>query len=77
MDKVERIRLDHKPHPLRVYRLGRLAKLIGVDPSTLWRWERDGVLPPRIQIGPGVKGWTEEMLKEVLDQRRREANGAG
>lgn len=65
-----RVHLSYRPHPLRFYRPTRLALLFDVDPSTIWRWEQTGVLPPFVDLGPGVRGLTEEMLKEHLDKLR-------
>jgi hypothetical protein len=42
-------------HPFELYRPGRLAQLFHVDPTTIWRWQRDGTLPPFVQIA-GIKG---------------------
>lgn len=54
------------PHPLRFYRPGRLAELLDVDPSTVWRWWRhQAVLPPPIQIG-GIRGWREDQVAHLL-----------
>lgn len=69
-----RVRMDYHPHPLRIYRTTRLARLLSVDVTTIWRWRKSGVLPPPVEIGPGVRGWTEEQLKDFLDQRRAEAS---
>jgi predicted DNA-binding transcriptional regulator AlpA len=55
--------------PLKLIRPGRLAKLLDCDPSTIWRWEDDGTLPPPIVIA-GVKGWPEHELLEWMKARR-------
>lgn len=57
-------------HPLRLFRPTRLARLLGVDASTIWRWRRDGVLPPPVEVG-GITGWTEEQIREVLHKEDR------
>lgn len=59
--------------PIRIIRPSRLATLWNIDPSTVWRWVKGGVLPPPIQIGPGIKGWREDDLKALLERRRGEA----
>jgi predicted DNA-binding transcriptional regulator AlpA len=68
-----RARLNHRPHPFRIYRVGRLAKLLDVDPATIWKWySRERILPPPIELG-GVRGWTEAQLKDVFDRLQQEA----
>lgn len=32
--------------PNNIYRTSGLAKLLNVSRTTIWRWTRDGVLPP-------------------------------
>ena len=55
----------HQAHPLRLYRVGRLAELFDVDRATIWRWSKDGTLPPPIEIG-GIHGWTEQQVQTLL-----------
>jgi predicted DNA-binding transcriptional regulator AlpA len=62
---LPRLESARECHPLRLFRPTRLARLLGVDPSTIWRWRKTGVLPPPVEIG-GIIGWTEEMLRDVL-----------
>jgi predicted DNA-binding transcriptional regulator AlpA len=47
----------------RPVRIGQLAKQLGVDPSTLWRWERAGHMPRRHRLVPGSPGiwWDDEI----------------
>ncbi len=65
-----RSRLTHRANPFRLYRTGRLAKLLDVDPSTIWKWRQNGTLPEPIQIG-GIKGWSEQQLEEIFAQHER------
>jgi predicted DNA-binding transcriptional regulator AlpA len=67
--RLNKVHLSYIPHPLRIYRPTRLARLIDCDLSTIWRWRKTGVLPPPIQIG-GVLGWTEDQLKQLFQERR-------
>jgi predicted DNA-binding transcriptional regulator AlpA len=53
-------------HPLQLIRPGRLARLLDVNSVTIWRWQRDGVLPPPTQIGAYVKGWTYQQVEHLL-----------
>lgn len=64
---------DPDAHPLRLYRPRRLAHLLDVDESTVWRWRKSGVLPPPVEIG-GVRGWTEAQLQAVFARRREAAD---
>ena len=73
---ITRIDLDYQAHPLRLYRSSRLAKLFGVDESTIWRWKQSGVLPPPAAKFPGFEAWTEEQLVDRVRQARGEAEDA-
>lgn len=65
----------HQSHPFRLYRVGRLAELLDVNASTIWRWRQSGVLPPPVEIG-GIHGWTEQQIAELM-QRREGALAGG
>jgi hypothetical protein len=59
-----------EPHLLQVYRPDRLAVLLDINPSTLWRWwARHHILPPPTRFGPFVRGWTYEQVKALLESR--------
>lgn len=66
------------PHPFRIYRTGRLADLFDVDPSTIWRWRRDGFLPPFAKIG-GVEGLTGIQVegRKANDEERTDDDDDG
>lgn len=57
-------------HEIQIIRVGELASLLGVSRTTLWRMEKAGELPSRINISQGVSGWLESDIKEWLDDRR-------
>jgi hypothetical protein len=59
-------------HPLQIFRPGRICKLLDIDKSTLWRWRKQGILPPFVTVG-GIEGLTGEQLQTLLAQRREEA----
>ncbi len=54
-------------HPLQLFRVGRLAEIFDVDPSTIFRWRKEGVLPPFREVG-GVRGLTGEQITEVYNK---------
>jgi predicted DNA-binding transcriptional regulator AlpA len=61
-------------NPFTVYRPGRLADLLDVDRTCIWRWTQNGTLPEPITIG-GVKGWTFSQLENLFAQRQQQAGG--
>ena len=67
---MAKARPKNTPSPFRIYRTHRLAELLDVDPSTIWKWRQSGVLPQPVQIG-GIHGWTEDQLQELYARRRR------
>ncbi|WP_439924705.1 helix-turn-helix transcriptional regulator [Nitrobacter sp. JJSN] len=58
----------HDPNPFKFYRVNRLAELFGVRRETIWRWEKNGLLPRFKQIG-SLRGLTEEQVAQVFEQR--------
>jgi predicted DNA-binding transcriptional regulator AlpA len=72
---IIRARLHQRANPLRLYRTHRLAELLDVNPSTIWKWRRRGILPEPVHIG-GVHAWTEAQLQAVFDKRLQEAADA-
>ena len=41
---------------LKFVRPNDLAEKLGVSRVTLWRWEKDGILPPKTVLGSNTKG---------------------
>ena len=79
---VPRSTPTHSPGPqvkptsrLKFIRVHRLARLLGVDQSTIWRWRRDGILPEPIKIG-GIVGWPENQLLDLLAKHHVSKTGA-
>lgn len=55
-------------------------KLGGVATATVWRWERAGRFPKRLQLGPNTVGWDEDAVDAWLEARSEgtayQANGS-
>ena len=45
------------------YRIAEAAKLLGVHPSTLRRWDEKGILRPSIRTPTGERRYTEADLE--------------
>ncbi len=56
-------------HEQRVLRPAAAAHKLGVSRATVYRWERSGAIPSRIQLGPHAVGWYERDLDEFLERR--------
>ncbi len=54
---------------LQILRISDLVELFGVSRVTLWRWEREGRLPPKRTLGPNTVGWLESEILEWLESR--------
>ncbi len=54
---------------LQILRINDLVEILGVSRVTLWRWERDGLLPPKRVLGPNTVGWLEFEILEWLESR--------
>ncbi len=56
---------------IEIIRVGKLAKLLGVSRTTLWRLEKEGKLPPRYDISEGVSGWLRSDVEAWLKRSKR------
>jgi prophage regulatory protein len=46
--------------PLRLLRFGEVRQRTGLSRSTIWRMERSGSFPRRIQVSVNVVAWRED-----------------
>ncbi len=51
-----------------------VAAMLHVNPITVWRWQKTGLFPPPLTIGPNVKAWTLGTIREWI--ATREAAGS-
>lgn len=44
----------------------------GKSRTTIWRWERDGIIPKSHKLGPNSKGWSASSLRDCIAQLKAE-----
>jgi prophage regulatory protein len=63
---------------MRILRKPEVSKRVGYSAMHIWRLERDGQFPKRIQLGPMAVGWLEsevnDWIKERIAERDAEAD---
>ena len=59
----------------RIIRKAELCSRVGYSDVHVWRLERDGKFPKRVQLGPRSVGWIESEVDDWL-QRRIDARSA-
>ena len=47
----------------RIVRTKELTERLGISRVTLWRWERQGRVPRKRQLGPNTVGWLESEIE--------------
>ena len=57
---------------LRIIRIKELCKKLGVSPVSIWRWERAGLLPSRVNLGPRLVGWRNHDIEKWLEEKTGE-----
>jgi prophage regulatory protein len=67
---ASRLLLAHKGNLImKIIRPQQLVKKTGLSRTTLWRLEKLGLLPPRIQLSSKAVGYDEHAIDEWLASR--------
>lgn len=51
------------------YREPDILALVGCSKATLWRWRRDGLFPPPVELGPNSLAWRREDVEAWIASR--------
>ena len=51
----------------RIISINELSQLLSKSRVSLWRWERDGILPKPIKVQGRTLGWRESAILEWLE----------
>ncbi len=52
-----------------ILRKKEVCRRVGLSPVTIWRMEREGNFPPRVQLSKRAVGWDEKKISRWLDER--------
>lgn len=61
----------------RIIRLAELTEILGVSPSTVWRWRKSGVFPKPVSLGPKLVGWPSGIVSEWINGSNGGKENAG
>jgi len=53
----------------RFLRPREVCERLGISRTQVWRWQRDGLFPPFIEIGPRARGLFEAVFIEWMEAR--------
>jgi len=62
-----------EPAPRRLIRKPELLRRVPYSDTTIWREEKAGRFPRRVQLGPGAVGWYEDEIDAWINARIRQA----
>ncbi len=54
----------------RIIKLDEVVRITGLSASTIWRMEKTGFFPSRIQISQRSVGWSEADVEEWIQNLR-------
>lgn len=61
---------------MRILRKREVAERVGVSIMTIWRWEKGGDFPHRIQLGSGSVGYLEDEVEGWIQARAENRRAA-
>jgi prophage regulatory protein len=53
----------------RIIRKPELLATLGLSDATIWRWEKAGRFPKRLNLGGSVCGWLESEVTQWINQK--------
>ncbi len=53
-------------------RINELATYLNISKVTVWRWRKEGRLPPPRALGPKIVFWERETIEAWLDEQAKE-----
>jgi prophage regulatory protein len=56
----------------RIIRKPEVVRRTGYSAVQIWRFERDGLFPKRVQLGPMAVGWFEDEVLDWIQSRVRQ-----
>ncbi len=51
----------------RILRTNEVAARLGISRTTLWRWERRGLIPRKRRLGPNTVGWLASEIENWFE----------
>jgi prophage regulatory protein len=57
----------------RIYRLKELPRVTGLSLTTIWRLQKSGDFPPRVQLSPGRVGCLASAVDTWVESRQQVA----
>ncbi len=62
----------HLRDPLRMLRAKQVAELLGLHPTTVWKWTKNKRLPPPVAISSTAKAWRASDVAAWIEERAKD-----
>ena len=59
---------------MKILRTRVVTETTGLSRTTLWRLERRGDFPRRVQLGPNSTGWIDSEVEQWIETRPRKSS---
>lgn len=59
---------------MKYVRAKELAKWLGVNQSTIWRWRKQKDFPTPLSLGPNTVVWSKSSIEKWINSRSKDAN---
>ncbi|MGB3724442.1 MAG: AlpA family phage regulatory protein [Glaciecola sp.] len=58
---------------MQYIRAKEIAKLLGVNESTIWRWRKKKKFPEPFNLGPNTVVWSKSSIEKWVNSRSKDA----
>lgn len=63
--------------PLCILRMSAVVRRVGLSRSSIYSYQRAGIFPRAVKIGPHAVGYVEQEINEWINKARSDREGVG
>lgn len=60
---------------LEFIRISSLTEKLNISEATIYRWQREGIMPKSVKLGPKTSAWRVADIEKWLEEKSSQSEG--